>query len=62
MDIIAFFTQNLNLEKLIMKVVFLRIYLKISTRADLKVLNTNLTSIFEYYISKRQIWANWSQN
>ena len=53
MDIIAFFTQNLNLEKLIMKVEFLRIYLKISTRADLKVLNTNLTSIFEYYISKR---------
>ena len=52
-DIIAFFIKNLNLGKLILKVEFDWIYLKISTRANLKVLNTNLTSIFYYYVFER---------
>ena len=53
MDIIVFFIKNLNLGKLILKVEFDWIYLKISTRANLKVLNTNLTSIFYYYVFER---------
>ena len=53
MDIIVFFIKNLNLGKLILKVEFDWIYLKISTRANLKVLNTNRTSIFYYYVFER---------
>ena len=49
----SFFIKNLNLGKLILKVEFDWIYLKISTRANLKVLNTNLTSIFYYYVFER---------
>ena len=51
---IRIFLQNLNLDKLFLKVKSPEIYMKICTRASLKGLNTNLRSIFWYYRSSHQ--------
>ena len=43
-DILKFFLQNLNLGKLVLKLKYSSIYLKICTQANLKIIKTNMTA------------------